>query len=100
MLYINMIDVSQQFWLSRCATSTRKLLCNFEAPDQDVFTLYDNWETAVARFPHVSYVWHVPDSIRGIACLSAATVYCSVHHAAWLNAWEQQQQWQLQQQKQ
>ncbi|KAF6256258.1 hypothetical protein COO60DRAFT_1530236 [Scenedesmus sp. NREL 46B-D3] len=37
----------------RCATSTRKLLCNFEAPDQDVFTLYDNWETAVARYPHV-----------------------------------------------
>jgi hypothetical protein len=32
----------------------RKLLCNFEAPDDDVFTLYDNWEKAVARFPHVS----------------------------------------------
>ncbi|WIA09659.1 hypothetical protein OEZ85_009046 [Tetradesmus obliquus] len=37
----------------RAAHSTRKLLCNFDAPDQDVFTLYDNWETAVARFPHV-----------------------------------------------
>eukprot|EP00878_Enallax_costatus_P000737 GHUV01000851.1.p1 GENE.GHUV01000851.1~~GHUV01000851.1.p1 ORF type:complete len:760 (+),score=146.74 GHUV01000851.1:92-2281(+) len=37
----------------RCATHTRKLLSNFQAPDEDVFTLYDNWETAVARYPHV-----------------------------------------------
>lgn len=41
----------------RCATSPRKLLSNFEAPDQDVFTLYDNWETAVARYPHVRCCW-------------------------------------------
>jgi hypothetical protein len=34
----------------------RKLVCNFEAPDDDVFTLYDNWEKAVARFPHVSII--------------------------------------------
>lgn len=32
----------------------RKLVCNFEAPDDDVYTLYDNWEKSVARFPHVS----------------------------------------------
>lgn len=32
----------------------RKLVCNFDEPDDDVFTLYDNWEKAVARFPHVS----------------------------------------------
>lgn len=31
----------------------RKLVCNFDAPDDDVYTLYDNWEKAVARFPHV-----------------------------------------------
>jgi hypothetical protein len=72
LLHVCMIVVSQRLWLSRCATSTRKLLCNFEAPDQDVFTLYDNWETAVARFPHVSYVWHESDSVRGVSCLSAA----------------------------
>jgi hypothetical protein len=46
----------------------RKLVCNFEAPDDDVYTLYDNWEKSVARFPHVSsrhrhhdmkgFVWH------------------------------------------
>lgn len=38
----------------RSTSSVRKLMCNFEAPDDDVFTLYDNWEKAVARFPHVS----------------------------------------------
>jgi hypothetical protein len=32
-------------------------MCNFDAPDDDVFTLYDNWEKAVARFPHVSAWW-------------------------------------------
>jgi hypothetical protein len=40
--------------LHRSTSSVRKLVCNFEAPDDDVFTLYDNWEKAVARFPHVS----------------------------------------------
>lgn len=32
----------------------RKLVVGFDEPDDDVFTLYDNWEKAVARFPHVS----------------------------------------------
>jgi hypothetical protein len=53
-------------------------MCNFEAPDQDVFTLYDNWETAVARFPHVSTSLHMLYSIRFIACPTGAEqcVYC------------------------
>lgn len=42
---------------SRSTAQVRKLVCNFEAPDDDVFTLYDNWEKAVARFPHVSRIW-------------------------------------------
>lgn len=33
--------------------SPRKLISSFQSPDEDVFTLYDNWETAVARYPHV-----------------------------------------------
>ena len=34
--------------------SPKKLVSTFEAPDDNVFTLYDNWETAIARYPHVS----------------------------------------------
>ena len=33
--------------------SPKKLVSTFEAPDDNVFTLYDNWETAIARYPHV-----------------------------------------------
>jgi len=28
-------------------------MSTFDAPDENVFTLYDNWETAIARYPHV-----------------------------------------------
>lgn len=34
--------------------SPRKLVSTFPPPDEHVHTLYDNWEVAVARFPHVS----------------------------------------------
>jgi len=33
--------------------SPRRLVSTFPAPDEHVHTLYDNWETSVARFPHV-----------------------------------------------
>ncbi len=39
---------------TRSTISPRKLIATFPAPDEHVHTLYDNWETAVARFPHVS----------------------------------------------
>ncbi|KIZ03320.1 hypothetical protein MNEG_4636 [Monoraphidium neglectum] len=38
----------------RSSLSPRKLLTTFPEPDEHVHTLYDNWETAVARFPHVA----------------------------------------------
>ncbi|KAI8468294.1 MAG: hypothetical protein J3K34DRAFT_427744 [Monoraphidium minutum] len=38
----------------RSAASPRKLVATFAQPDEHVHTLYDNWETAVARFPHVA----------------------------------------------
>eukprot|EP00775_Hariotina_reticulata_P005555 gene5555-5792_t len=37
----------------RSVASPRKLISTFSAPDDNVFTLYDNWETAISRFPHV-----------------------------------------------
>lgn len=44
------------FLYPRSAFSPKKLMSTFEAPDDNVFTLYDNWETAIARYPHVSAV--------------------------------------------
>lgn len=37
----------------RSNLSPRKLISTFPAPDEHVHTLYDNFETAVSRFPHV-----------------------------------------------
>lgn len=37
----------------RSTLSPRKLVATYPPPDEHVHTLYDNWETAVARFPHV-----------------------------------------------
>lgn len=53
-VYVGLLTVCWCSMLHRSTSSVRKLVCNFEAPDDDVFTLYDNWEKAVARFPHVS----------------------------------------------
>lgn len=58
----------------------RKLVCNFEAPDDDVFTLYDNWEKAVARFPHVSRIWG--SHIQGFMFRSAVA---PCMHVAWVS---------------
>lgn len=51
----------------------RKLVCNFDEPDDDVFTLYDNWEKAVARFPHVSSSSSNSCFARLGACIPACT---------------------------
>ncbi len=37
----------------RSAMSPYKLVSTFDAPDDHVHTLYDNWETSVSRYPHV-----------------------------------------------
>jgi len=34
--------------------SPYKLMSTFEAPDDHIRTLHDNWETSVSRYPHVS----------------------------------------------
>lgn len=51
---VTTITTPHHLYTHRSTTpQVRKLVCNFDAPDDDVFTLYDNWEKAVARFPHV-----------------------------------------------
>nr|QIQ49563.1 long-chain acyl-CoA synthetase 5 [Chromochloris zofingiensis] len=49
----------------RSAFSPKKLMSTFEAPDDNVFTLYDNWETAIARYPHVPALGTRKRDIKG-----------------------------------
>ncbi len=71
--------------------SPHKLLTTFEAPDDHVFTLYDNWETAIARYPHVSLAamaarrWHqqvVPHACGSQSNTCSLLVAVPIRHAA------------------
>lgn len=47
------LDPEGSWDVYRSTLSPRRLVTTFAPPDEHVHTLYDNWETAVARFPHV-----------------------------------------------
>jgi hypothetical protein len=38
----------------RSVQSPTKLMTTYEAPDDNIHTLYDNLETSISRYPHVS----------------------------------------------
>mmetsp|Transcript_35882 Transcript_35882/g.79890 ORF Transcript_35882/g.79890 Transcript_35882/m.79890 type:complete len:699 (+) Transcript_35882:158-2254(+) len=48
---------SEGLWsVRRSATSPYKLVSTFAAPDDNIRTLYDNWETSIGRYPHVPFL--------------------------------------------